>query len=58
MCAFVYVRVRQGVFCVLFLLSTVLRQISDCFKWARQLQSIEMYVVAISLVVAKRDELD
>ena len=46
-CSFVYVRVRQGVVCVLFFLSTVLRQISDCFKWARQFQSVEMYVIAI-----------
>ena len=47
-CSFVYVRVRQGVVCVLFFLSTVLRQISDCFKWARQFQSVEMYVIAKS----------
>ena len=39
--------VRQGVFCVLFLLSTGLRQISDCFKWARQFHSVEMHVIAI-----------
>ena len=30
--------------CVLFLLSTVLRQISDCFRWARQLQSVRWNV--------------
>ena len=39
-CSFVYVRVRQGVVCVLFFLWTV-------FKWARQFQSVEMYVIAI-----------
>ena len=44
-------RVRQGVFCVLFLLLTGFRQISDCFKWARKVQSVEMYIIAISLVV-------
>lgn len=45
------VRVRQGVLCVLFLLLTGFRQISDCFKWARKVQSVEMYIIAISLVV-------
>ena len=45
------VRVRQGVLCVLFLSLTGFRQISDCFKWARKVQSVEMYIIAISLVV-------
>ena len=42
-CAFVSMRVRHSVFCVLFLLSTVLRQNPDCFKWGRQLQIVDMY---------------
>ena len=37
----VYVRARQSAaFCILFLLPKVFRQISNCFEWSRQLQSI------------------
>ena len=42
-CAFVSVSVRHSVFCILLLLSTVLRQNPDFFKWARQLQRVDMY---------------
>ena len=58
-CVRSYMSVRQsGVFYILFHFPKVLRHISNCFKWARQMQRIEMYVIAMSSVVDKWDELD